>query len=92
MTVHQKLLEGRVLDLKDPSLLIGRAYVAGEWIDAADGKMIAVTDPFDGAVIMEVPELGSGSGPAGHRQGARGPEGMGAQDGQGAQPDPEGLA
>jgi succinate-semialdehyde dehydrogenase/glutarate-semialdehyde dehydrogenase len=58
MTVHAKPLDRRVLDLKDPSLLVGQAYVAGEWIDAPDGKTIPVTDPFDGAVILEVPDLG----------------------------------
>lgn len=58
MTAHQKPVARRVLDLKDPSLPLGKAYVAGEWIAASDGKTIAVTDPFDGAVIMEVPDLG----------------------------------
>ncbi len=58
MTAHQKPVDRRTLDLKDPSLLVGKAYVAGEWIDAPDGKTIAVTDPFDGAIIMEVPDLG----------------------------------
>ncbi len=58
MTAHAKPLDRRVLDLKDPSLLVGQAYVAGAWIDAPDGKTIPVTDPFDGAVILEVPDLG----------------------------------
>ncbi|WP_246504775.1 NAD-dependent succinate-semialdehyde dehydrogenase [Microvirga antarctica] len=58
MTAHQKPVARRVLDLKDPSLLVGQAYVAGEWISAPDGKTIPVTDPFDGAVIMEVPDMG----------------------------------
>ena len=40
MTAHQKPVDRRVLDLKDPSLLVGKAYVAGEWIDAPDGKTI----------------------------------------------------
>jgi succinate-semialdehyde dehydrogenase / glutarate-semialdehyde dehydrogenase len=58
MTAHHKPAESRVLNLKDPSLLVGQAYVAGEWIDAPDGKIIAVTDPFDGTLIMNVPDLG----------------------------------
>src|SRR5215218_7602924 len=58
MTVHAKPLDRGALGLKDPSLLTGRAYVAGEWIDAPDGKTIPVTDPFDGALIMNVPDLG----------------------------------
>jgi succinate-semialdehyde dehydrogenase/glutarate-semialdehyde dehydrogenase len=48
----------RAPTLKDPSLLVGKAYIAGEWIEPAGGKIIPVTDPFDGAVIMEVPDLG----------------------------------
>ena len=31
--------------LKDPSLLQTRAYVAGEWIDADDGKTFSVVNP-----------------------------------------------
>ncbi|MBB4018254.1 succinate-semialdehyde dehydrogenase/glutarate-semialdehyde dehydrogenase [Chelatococcus caeni] len=58
MTVHDKTAGRRVLDLKDPSLLSGKAYVAGEWIDAPDGRTFPVTDPVDGALIMEVPDLG----------------------------------
>ncbi len=58
MTVHQKPVGRRTVDLKDPSLLVAKAYVAGEWIDAADGRTIPVTDPFDGALIAEVPDLG----------------------------------
>jgi len=58
MTVHDKTAGRRVLDLKDPSLLTGKAYVAGEWIGAPDGRTFPVTDPVDGALIMEVPDLG----------------------------------
>jgi succinate-semialdehyde dehydrogenase/glutarate-semialdehyde dehydrogenase len=58
MTVHQKPVGRRVLELQDPSLLVGKAYVAGEWIEAPDGRTIAVTDPFDGALLMAVPALG----------------------------------
>jgi succinate-semialdehyde dehydrogenase/glutarate-semialdehyde dehydrogenase len=43
--------------LKDPSLLETRAYVAGEWIAAADGKTFAVTNPARGDVICHVPDL-----------------------------------
>jgi succinate-semialdehyde dehydrogenase / glutarate-semialdehyde dehydrogenase len=58
MTVHAKPLDRDVIGLKDPSLLVSQAYVAGEWIDAPDGKSIPVTDPFDGALIAHVPDLG----------------------------------
>lgn len=50
--------QGRELALKDPSLLVAKAYVAGEWIDAPDGAVLSVTDPFDGLVIGSVPALG----------------------------------
>ncbi len=43
--------------LKDPSLLQSRAYVAGEWVEAADGKTFPVTNPARGDVIAHVPDL-----------------------------------
>ena len=43
--------------LKDPGLLPNKAYVAGEWIDAADGATFAVTNPARGDVIATVPDL-----------------------------------
>ena len=43
--------------LKDPSLLVTKAYVAGQWIDADDGKTFAVTNPARGDVICSVPDL-----------------------------------
>ncbi len=43
--------------LKDPSLLETRAYVAGEWINADDGKTFAVTNPARGDVIAQVADL-----------------------------------
>ena len=58
MTAHAKPLDHRVMELRDPSLLVSRAYVAGEWVDAPDGRTFPVTDPFDGAVILTVPDLG----------------------------------
>ncbi len=58
MTAHNPP-ERRVPDLKDPSLLVSQAYVAGEWVDAAGGKTIPVNDPFDGALIASVPDLGA---------------------------------
>ncbi|WP_432349034.1 NAD-dependent succinate-semialdehyde dehydrogenase (plasmid) [Shinella yambaruensis] len=44
--------------LKDRSLLTDKAYVAGRWLGAVDGRTITVTDPFDGSVIARVPDLG----------------------------------
>ncbi len=43
--------------LKDPSLLETRAYVAGEWIDADDGKTFSVVNPARGDIIAEVADL-----------------------------------
>ncbi|MBL9052997.1 MAG: NAD-dependent succinate-semialdehyde dehydrogenase [Tabrizicola sp.] len=43
--------------LKDPSLLVSKAYVAGQWVDAADGASFAVTNPARGDVIARVPDL-----------------------------------
>ncbi|MDP1575665.1 MAG: succinate-semialdehyde dehydrogenase (NADP(+)), partial [Cypionkella sp.] len=44
--------------LKDASLLPNKAYVAGQWIEAADGATFAVTNPARGDVICTVPNLG----------------------------------
>jgi succinate-semialdehyde dehydrogenase/glutarate-semialdehyde dehydrogenase len=52
------MTERRTLALKDPALLTDKAFVAGAWITAPDGKSFAVTDPFDGAFIANVPDLG----------------------------------
>ena len=43
--------------LKDPSLLESRAYIAGEWVSAADGKTFAVTNPARGDVIAHVADM-----------------------------------
>ncbi|SPH24480.1 Glutarate-semialdehyde dehydrogenase DavD [Defluviimonas aquaemixtae] len=43
--------------LKDPSLLVTKAYVAGQWIDADDGTSFEVTNPARGDVICSVPDL-----------------------------------
>jgi succinate-semialdehyde dehydrogenase/glutarate-semialdehyde dehydrogenase len=43
--------------LRDPSLLVERAYVNGAWIEAVDGATLAVTNPADGSLIAHVPAL-----------------------------------
>jgi len=43
--------------LRDPSLLATKAYIAGEWVDAADGKTFAVSNPARGDVVAEVADL-----------------------------------
>ena len=44
--------------LKDPTLLVTKAYVAGQWIDADDGTTFEVTNPARGDVICSLPNLG----------------------------------
>jgi succinate-semialdehyde dehydrogenase / glutarate-semialdehyde dehydrogenase len=44
--------------LKDPTLLVTKAYVAGQWIDADDGTTFEVTNPARGDVICNLPNLG----------------------------------
>ncbi|WP_210191206.1 NAD-dependent succinate-semialdehyde dehydrogenase [Bradyrhizobium mercantei] len=44
--------------LKDPSLLVTKAFVAGEWVDADDEATFAVTNPARGDVLCNVPDLG----------------------------------
>ena len=48
-----------MLKLKDPTLLRQQAYVAGAWIDADDGKTVAVTNPATGETIGTVPMCGA---------------------------------
>ncbi|MCW5711404.1 NAD-dependent succinate-semialdehyde dehydrogenase [Shinella sp.] len=43
--------------LKDAGLLADKAFVGGRWVPAADGRTFAVTDPFDGSPIADVPSL-----------------------------------
>ncbi|MBC7143667.1 MAG: aldehyde dehydrogenase family protein, partial [Rhodobacteraceae bacterium] len=43
--------------LKDPSLLVTQAYVAGQWVDADDRATFPVTNPARGDVICTVPDL-----------------------------------
>ncbi|MTE00080.1 succinate-semialdehyde dehydrogenase [Paracoccus sp. YIM 132242] len=43
--------------LRDPSLLETRAFVAGEWVDAADGATFDVINPARGDVIARVADM-----------------------------------
>jgi succinate-semialdehyde dehydrogenase/glutarate-semialdehyde dehydrogenase len=45
--------------LKDPSLLVQRAYVDGQWIDADDGATLDIVDPASGQRLACVPALGA---------------------------------
>jgi succinate-semialdehyde dehydrogenase / glutarate-semialdehyde dehydrogenase len=44
--------------LKDKTLLRRQCYVNGQWIDAAEGGTITVTNPATGDIIGTVPQLG----------------------------------
>ena len=46
------------IQLKDPSLLQTKCYVAGEWQDADTNATFNVTDPATGTVICAVPKMG----------------------------------
>ena len=43
--------------LDDPSLFRTEAYINGEWVQAADGGVIEVTNPADGSLLGTIPRL-----------------------------------
>ncbi len=43
--------------LKDPDLLVTRAYIAGDWANADSGATFAVTNPARGDTIAEVADV-----------------------------------
>ncbi len=47
------------LQLKDPSLLQHQAYINGQWVDADDGSTVAVTNPVNGELIVEIARVGA---------------------------------
>ncbi|HRO13875.1 MAG TPA: NAD-dependent succinate-semialdehyde dehydrogenase [Paracoccus sp. (in: a-proteobacteria)] len=55
MTVHSTDLKTL---LRDPSLLETRAFIAGEWVDATDGRTFPVLNPARGDVIANVADMG----------------------------------
>lgn len=46
-----------MLQLKDPNLLKTQALINNQWLDAADGNTIDVTNPFDNQLLGSVPSL-----------------------------------
>ena len=50
-------LNPKVAKLDDPSLLRTAAYINGEWVQAADGDVIEVTNPVDSSVLGTIPKL-----------------------------------
>ena len=47
-----------MIDLNKPELLRSQSYVNGQWIDAADGATLPVTNPATGEVIIEIASCG----------------------------------
>ena len=45
------------LDLKNPALLREQSYINGEWVSALDGATFPVSNPADGSLVAEVPEM-----------------------------------
>ncbi|MBI1732803.1 MAG: NAD-dependent succinate-semialdehyde dehydrogenase [Gammaproteobacteria bacterium] len=50
-------LNTKPVHIKDPSLFRTEAYVNGEWVQAADGAVIDVTNPADGSLLGTIPKL-----------------------------------
>jgi succinate-semialdehyde dehydrogenase/glutarate-semialdehyde dehydrogenase len=60
MTRHPHTKEKTMdLNLSDPSLLQHQAYINGEWVDAADGATMPVSNPATGEVIIEIAKAGT---------------------------------
>ncbi|MBT5566693.1 MAG: NAD-dependent succinate-semialdehyde dehydrogenase [Rhodospirillaceae bacterium] len=52
------------MNLKDPTLLKGAAYIAGAWTQAVSGQTFQVTNPASGDVLTDVADCGSGEATA----------------------------
>jgi hypothetical protein len=46
------------LKLNNSNLLREQAYIDGAWVSAADGSTFPVTNPADGSLVANVPQLG----------------------------------
>ncbi|GLU33853.1 NAD-dependent succinate-semialdehyde dehydrogenase [Trinickia caryophylli] len=53
------MLNFESIELKDPSLLRTKAFVAGEWQDAQGGATFEVRNPATGRVLATVPKMGA---------------------------------
>ncbi|RDU98691.1 NAD-dependent succinate-semialdehyde dehydrogenase [Trinickia dinghuensis] len=47
------------IDLKDPSLLQTKAFIAGNWQDADSGATFEVRNPATGGALAQVPQMGA---------------------------------
>lgn len=46
------------ISLSNPTLFIERAYIGGQWVNAASGATVPVDNPATGAIIGTVPDCG----------------------------------
>ncbi|MEX0343272.1 MAG: NAD-dependent succinate-semialdehyde dehydrogenase [Rhizobiaceae bacterium] len=44
--------------LSDPSLLVDKAFIDGQWVDADGGRTFDVTNPSSGEVVCSLPDMG----------------------------------
>jgi len=47
------------LQLSDPSLLRHQSYINGQWVDADNGDTVAVTNPANGELIVDIAKVGA---------------------------------
>ncbi|RUR32668.1 NAD-dependent succinate-semialdehyde dehydrogenase [Vreelandella nanhaiensis] len=47
------------MKLNDPELFRQQSYIDGQWCDADDGSVLAVTNPFDESAVGTCPSLGA---------------------------------
>ena len=47
------------MHLNDPSLLVTKAFIGGEWVDADSGETFDVVDPATGEVVAAVADVGA---------------------------------
>ncbi|NIF30521.1 aldehyde dehydrogenase family protein, partial [Pantoea sp. Tr-811] len=47
------------MKLRDNELFRQQAFIGGEWLDAASGLVIRVTNPANGELIGTVPKMGA---------------------------------
>ena len=67
-TSHARHIEDHA-QLKNPALLREQAYIDGAWVCAADGGTFPVTNPADGSLVANVPQLGVPEPVSRHRGG-----------------------
>lgn len=62
MSSGQFMLQARkslTTKLCESGLLRSKGFIAGEWLPAASGKLLAVLDPTTGSVVEHVPAMGA---------------------------------